>query len=349
MRNNLMNLVIKNGKTIAGIVALAAIIVWSSGSCSRKVGAGKVAVERGRPVPASAATHTVASAPQPSLIYVVGTTASEEKINLSARIPAYVSRVFVSAGDRVKKGQSLVALDDREIQEQFAAAEGQLKQADAEFQRARQLFDKNATTDQALTAAESLFTAAKAQVERVKVMLTYAQITSPIDGIVTERRIEAGDLANPGQVLLAVYDPSRMRLEAPVPVRLVGNLALGQEVDLTLERPARDFKGRVTEIVSEVDPASRTQTVKIHIDGETGDVLPGTFGRLWVETDSRPSIRVPATAVYRVGQLELVQVVQDGRAARRLVKTGPAYGDQVEVLSGLADGDVILVQPVKEG
>lgn len=347
--SNILKVLKTQWKILTGVIGLAVVIAWSAGSCTAKVKPGQLDAQPGLPVPSGASQFTVRMEPAASRIYVVGNAASEERINLSARIPAYVSEVLASAGDRVKKGQVLITLDDREIREQLAAAEAQLNQAQTEYDRAKQLFERNATTQQALTAAESMFTAARAQVEQVKVMLTYAQITSPIDGIVTDRRIEAGDLANPGMVLLAVYDPARMRLEAPVPVRLVDRLAVGQEVDVALERPARTLKGRVTEVVSEVDPASRTQLVKIRLEGVEDGVLPGTFGRLWLEEEPRPSIRVPASAVYRVGQLELVQVVEGGRAIRRLVKTGPLYGDRVEVLSGLKDGETVLTDPVKEG
>ena len=339
----------KHLKLIVGIVGLAVVIAWSGGFLAQKVKPGKLESQPGLALPAGAETIAVQAETAPVRVEVVGTTASEEKINLSARIPAYVGEIFASAGDRVKKGQKLIALDDRDIRQKLAAAEAQLNQAQTEYERAKQLFEKQATTDQALTAAESMFTAAKAQVEEVKVMLTYAQVESPIDGIVTERRIQAGDLANPGMLLLAVYDPLRMRLEAPVPVRLVDRLALGQEVEVSLERPARVLKGQVAEIVSEVDAASRTQLVKVHLDGVEGDVLPGTFGRLWVEAEAREAVFVPASAVRQVGQLAFVQVARDGRAVRRLVKTGPARGDRIEILSGLRAGETILVNPVQEG
>jgi len=170
----------------------------------------------------------------------------------------------------------MVTLDDREIAEQMAAAEAQLKQAETEYQRAKQLLENKATTDQAFIAAESAYNGAKAQMERVRVMMSYARITSPIDGIVIDRRIEVGDLANPGQVLLTVYDSEHMRLEAPVPVRLVDRLALNQAVEVKLDRPDKTFQGRVSQIVSEIDPMSRTQLVKIRLDGVTGDVSGGS-------------------------------------------------------------------------
>ena len=347
--SKIANVLKKNGKLILGLVGLAAVIAWSGGFFAKKVKPGVLEHQAGVAVPADAATVEVKAETAPVRVEVVGTTASEEKINLSARIPAYVGQVLASAGDRVTKGQKLIVLDDRDIRQQLAGAEAQLNQAQTEYERAKQLFEKEATTQQALTAAESMYAGARAQVEQVKVMLTYAQVESPIDGIVTERRVEAGDLANPGMLLLAVYDPLRMRLEAPVPVRLVDRLALGQEVEVALERPARVLKGQVAEIVSEVDAASRTQLVKVHLDGVEGDVLPGTFGRLWVAAEAREAFFVPASAVRQIGQLAFVQVVRDGRAVRRLVKTGPARGDRVEILSGLRDGDVILVNPILEG
>jgi Cu(I)/Ag(I) efflux system membrane fusion protein len=140
-----------------------------------------------------------------------------------------------------------------------------------------------------------------------------------------------------------------MRLEAPVPVRLVDQLALNQDVEVKLDRPGKTFKGRVSQIVSEIDPMSRTQLVKIRLVGVTGDVLPGTFGRLFVDDTARETILVPASAIYRAGQLEMIEVVEGDRVVRRLVKSGPASGDKVEILSGLKDGEKVLVKPVTEG
>lgn len=331
-----------------GLAGLVLVLVWAGGGCRKKVAPTSLDVETGTPLPEGAALFTARVQQVSALIDVVGTVASEQKINISARIPAHITDVLVSAGDAVKKGQLLLTLDDREIREQLAAAEAQLKQAETEYERAKQLFEKNATTQQALTAAESAYYAAKARVDQVRVMLTYTQVTSPIDGIVTERRVEAGDLASPGMLLTAVYDPQRMRLEAPVPLRLVERLSLGQEVTVALDRPQRIAKGRVTEIVSEADPATRTQLVKIHLEEVQGDVLPGTFGRLWIEEAPRPAIYIPIEAVRSLGQLNMVSLVISNRVVRRLVKTGPVRDGEVEILAGLSDGDVVILNSSRE-
>ena len=333
-------------RILLGLIALVLLIAWATGFLTPKVRPGTVPLERGLPVPTDATLHTVTSEMVAPRIDVVGTASSEEVTRLSARISAAVQEVLVSAGSAVTNGQILVRLDDRDLRENVAAAEAALVLAESEYNRTRGLFERNATTEQALTAAESAFRSAQAQAEASRVVLTFASIASPMDGIVTERRVEAGDLAHPGHVLLTVYNPNRMRLEAPVPVRLIERLQLGAAVQVDLERPARTFQGTVTEIVGEIDPLSRTQRVRVRLADADGQVLPGTFGRLWVEDDARESILVPRSAVYRSGQLELVQVVENERALRRAVRTGARRDDDVEILSGLQSGEVILLEPI---
>lgn len=335
-------------KTVFGAGGMAALMAYSSGACHRRTEPGTVEAPAGAAVPAEAKTFVVRRAPAPVLVEVVGTVESEERISLSARIPAHVSRVSASAGTPVKAGQELIALDDREIVEQLAAAEAMLRQAETEYNRAKQLIASEAITKQALIAAESQYQAANAQVARVKVMMSYTKIASPIDGIVTDRRVEEGDLAAPGQVLMAVYDPRRMRLEAPVPVRLVDRVPLGRKARVTLQDPERTVEGTVTGIVGEIDPMTRTRKVKVSLGGAAGEVLPGAFGRLCVEAGEEPAVWIPESAVIRTGQLEMVQVVEKGRALRRLVQTGPRRDAKIEILGGLDDGETVLAEPLRE-
>lgn len=336
-------------KPVAGLAGLAALVVWSVGALETKVEPGRVEHQPGIALPSGVKPVAVRLAETAARVEVVGTVASEQKISLSARLAAHVQDMHVSAGDTVTNGQLLVVLDDRELREQLLAAESQHKQAAAEFARATQLFEKAAATEQARMAAEAAHEAAKARLQQAKVMLGYTRIVSPIDGVVTERRIEAGDLASPGQTLLTVYDTRRMRLEIPVPVRLVSRFALGQEIDLRLEGAAGPVKGVVQEIVSEVDPLTRTQKVKVGITDRSLRLLPGGYGMAWVAGDMRRAVWVPASAVYRLGQQELVQVVAGNRAIRRAVKTGATRDGEVEILSGLDDGDAVLPEPVMKG
>ncbi len=337
-----MNRILKaSWKPLVGVVGMAGLMFYSAGGCTEKVPPGTVAAEAGEAVPPGAPTVVVKRARMAAQVEIPGTVESETKITLSAKVPAHVKKVLVSAGTAVKAGQELVLLDDREIGEQLSAAEAQLRMAEAEYKRTKGLFDAKAATEQQLLAAETGRDAARAQVERAKVMMTYARIVSPIDGVVTDRRVEEGDIASPGQMLLAVYDPARMRLEAPVPMRLAGALSAGLEVGVVLTDPDRSRKGRITEIVSEIDPLSRTQKVRVLLDDPSG-LRPGAFGRLVAPAGTVDAILLPESSVLRVGQLEMVSVVRDGRAMRRLVKTGARRDGQIEILSGLDDGETVL-------
>jgi len=335
-------------KITVGIAVLLIVILWSLGVFHARIPAGRMQYQPGFPVPDNAAQFTVKAENIAPRLDLVGTVASDTMVRINARIASCVKEVFASAGSRVKQGQTLITLDDRDLKEQVAAAEAKFKQAETEFNRAQRLFENKATTEQALTAAQAMFNEARAHMERSRVMLTYTTIASPMDGVVTDRRVEAGDLAAPGQTLISVYDPACMRLEVPVPVRLVEKLPLNQAVEITLDHPATNVPGCVSLIVSEIDPLSRTQLVKIRIAQSNSAVMPGEFGRVWVAGAERSAFMIPASAVYMVGQVELVQVVEDQRAIRRAIRTGNRRGDFVEALSGLNAGDVLLVNPLKE-
>lgn len=343
--NRMMNGLRIAAKLGGGTLAMAGLMIWAAGGCVEKGPEGRQGSgTEGEPLAPGTPTVRVLATNLAARIPVMGTTASERTVQISPRLSTGVEKVAVRAGDRVKAGDELVRLDDREIREQFAAAESQRILAEREFQRAQQLFEKSATTEQALTAADSAARTAKAQVDRITVMLSYARLVSPIDGIVIERRIEEGDMAQPGQTLMTIYDPRRMRIEAPVPVRLIDRLALGQAVEVTIDHPSIRGQGVVEEIVGAIDPLSRTRKVKIRLPEQEG-VLPGTFGRVWVQDAPRPFLLIPPAALQRWGQLEMVEVVRGKNRIRCLVKTGGTYPEGVEILSGLNPGDVVVAQP----
>jgi RND family efflux transporter MFP subunit len=331
-----------------GIAALLLIIFYLAGGFHRKVGPGVAQDTIGIPVPAGARILEVREEIVRTPVGVVGTVGSEERVNLSSRVNADVARVAVTAGDRVVRGQLLAELDARDLRQQLEAAEADLARADAEFRRTEELYRNEAATRRQLELDEAALRAATARVEEIRVLLSHTRIVAPIDGVVVDRLVEAGDLATVGTVLLTIYDPGRMRLEAPVPLRLAGRLHPGDELEVELESPDRTVTGLVQEIVAAVDAQSRTRLVKVLLPEDPGPVLPGMFGRLLVPGDPRPAILIPRDAVYRVGQLTLVQVAGQDRAVRRDVRLGAARGDRWEVLAGLAAGERILLHPVHE-
>lgn len=330
-------------KPLVAVIGLVLLVVWTTGVLNERVPPDVLAHTPGFALPPDAETVTVHLEKRPTRVEVVGTVISDNTVSLSARINAYVAEILVSAGEAVQRDQPLIRLDDRDVRAQRDAALATVHRTQTEYERFKTLHASQAATEQQLIAAESAYQHAKAQLEQVEVALSYAEIRSPMDGMVSDRHAEVGTLANPGQTLVRVYDPAVMRLDAPVPVRLVDFLEIGDVVDVHLERPDTLVQGRVHRIVAEIDPRTRTQTAQILLLLDGAPILPGTFGRVQIPTDERDVYLAPDTSIYRAGQLEMVYVVEEGRAVRRMVRTGSHFDGQLEILSGLKSGDVLWV------
>ena len=326
-----------------GCLLLIAMILWTAGIFRHRI-AGDQPVQPHRLATPAAATILIATNRLlRSQVELAGTIASERTIHLSARLAAYVKAVSSTAGQQVEAGQPLMSLDDRDLQQQLKSASASLTQAAAHHTRTRSLHADGAATDSQLEQADSAFKDATSQVERIRVMLSYTTIQSPIDGIVTDRRIEVGDLAAPGQLLLAVYDPTHMRIEVPVPARLVPLFTAGAAVTVRLDHPAVELPGTVTEIVSEIDATTRTRLVKASIATAGRALLPGTYGYLRIDGPAETLLLLPAEAITRAGQLEFITLDRSGTMERLLVKTIPHPSGAVQVLAGLTAGDRVII------
>ena len=154
---------------------------------------------------------------------------------------------------------------------------------------------------------------------------------------------EPGDLALPGRPILVVQDLSDLRLEADVRESQITYLKIGTPVTVLFGEPGnKPVTTKIEETATEADPRTRTVRVKAPLGKDSG-ARPGNFGRLRFRTGNRQVVLVPREAVRRIGQLETVKVVEDGRIRVRHVRTGRSHGDRLEVLSGLAAGERVVV------
>lgn len=195
-----------------------------------------------------------------------------------------------------------------------------------------------------VTGAEARIQEAEAEGRRVRAQLGYTRIAAPGPGVVVEKTVEVGELATPGRSLLRLDDPSGYRLEVALPSAQAARVRVGQPIPVRLDGVGDGpLAGRVAEIVPEADPATRTVTVKVDLPPTPG-LRSGLYGTARVELARAERLRVPVAAVVERGQLTGVYVVEGERVARwRLVTLGPRRDDRVEVLSGLAPGDAVVI------
>lgn len=179
---------------------------------------------------------------------------------------------------------------------------------------------------------------AKGQARAARAMLSYTKVTAPFDGVVTEKRIDPGSMAVPGVPLFTIEDPRRYRIEASVPEGYLGTVKAGAKVEILLDSvPGRTFPGSVSEIVPAIDPLSRTFTAKAGISAP--GLRTGMFGRVRFAAGTAEVLSVPKRAISRAGGYDsLFLVTPDNVARLTMVTTGEAFGDRVEVLSGIGPG-----------
>ena len=346
----------------------------------------------------------------------VGTVRSKTTSVLSSKAVGNILAIHVREGDRVRMGQLLIEIDDRDARAQVQKAQAGLREvqdaqeeidqniraaesareaaeagrslAAATFKRYSNLLEQKSVSQQEFDEVQAKLKVAEAEVDRAgrmlqalmakknqvlakveqvkaditsaQVYMGYSRILSPINGIVTSKQAEVGLLAAPGVPLLTVEDNSSYRLEVSVEDSMLRKIRLDTPVRISIDALGpQEFSSRVIEIVPVSDPGSRSSTVKIDLfDGKGGSIgqpilRSGLFGKARFPVGQKQILKVSQRAILQSGQLVSVLIVDSANILRlRLIKTGRQYGDQFEVLSGLNDGDRIVVEgleKVKEG
>lgn len=252
-------------------------------------------------------------------------------------------------------------------EDQLEAAVAEQKLAEATFSRYQKLLARNSVTRQEFDGAEARYKSATANVAGLKAKLgqmeaqsrqtqaqlasaqtvfSYSSVVSPIDGVLTEKLIDAGTLVMPGTPLLTVEDPVHFRLEASVPQALNSKIHLGQQATVSIDEG--QWPGRVSEIVPAADPSTRTFIVKVALPA-TCRCQSGEYGKADFVVGEKTGLAVPRSAVIERGELKGVYVLNlRGIAEYRLVTTGREFGDRVEILSGLSGGERVAVSGLEQ-
>ena len=202
-----------------------------------------------------------------------------------------------------------------------SGATAKLNQARIDVERANRLRAVNSVSQQELEQANTSFLSAKAELERsehavneAQILLGYASLHAPITGIVIDKKVNSGDTVSPGQTLLTMYDRTRMQMVATVRESLAMGLEAGQQVAARLDSLGLDCHATISEIVPEAQAESRSFQVKV-IGPCPPNIYSGMFGRIFIPLGDEDVLVIPPRAVRRVGQLEMVTVVEDGAGA----------------------------------
>jgi RND family efflux transporter MFP subunit len=306
--------------------------------------------------------HTVRNATLSSGPPITGSIQPERRADLRAEVQAIVLQVLRENGDQVRKGDLLVRLDDTAIRDALASAEAASRAAELAFDQATRQFERMKTlrasgmaSAQALDDAEgrrnatqSEVQAAKARVVLARQQLARTEVRAPFDGIVSDRKVSAGDTAQLGKELLKVIDPNSMRFEAMVSADHVGEVKAGQPVHFRVNGYGdQEFAGKVRRVNPSANVTTRQVELLVDFVGDKQPKLAGLYAEGRLETATENTITLPATAVVRDGEKASAFRLKGDKLQKVAINVGErdARTGEYVVKSGLAEGDQVIRHP----
>jgi membrane fusion protein, multidrug efflux system len=323
--------------TVAAAPALA-------GSAARGPGAGgpqgPVAIEVGR----AEVTRIEEDA------QAVGSLRSNQGVMLRPEVSGRVSKLGFGDGQRVRRGQVLVQLDDSLQQAQLQQAQAQASIARTNLQRNRELVAQNFVSQSVVDQARANLEVAEAQVALAQAQLQRMKVLAPFDGFAGIRNVNVGDYVKDGADLVQVEDVSTVWVDFRLPERYLAQLKPGQAVAVTLDAlPGRPHTARVEAVDSQLDASGRSVLVRARVANPGGELRSGLFARARIVFSTREqAVTVPEEALVPMGEQQFLIKVVDGANGSKLGQRMPARigvrrAGRVEVLEGLKPGDLVAV------
>ncbi|MFQ5605266.1 MAG: efflux RND transporter periplasmic adaptor subunit [bacterium] len=272
------------------------------------------------------------------------TIEAERQVDVLAKVAGQVVKLPAEEGDKVKKGDLLAQLDEAELKINFIQAKVRMDTDKATLERAKNMLAKKLVAEENYESTRLQYESTKASYEAARLQLEYTSVRAPFDGVVTARNVELGQRVNVNQPLFTIADFSPLRAKIYVPEKDMHRIIVGQRAKITIESEADlDFPGVVRMISPVVDPTSGTAKVTIDIENDRGKLKPGMFASVYITTETHHNaLLIPKKALILESDLDQVYIYQNGSAHKVTLQVGFTSGDDIEVLSGLQDGDLVV-------
>jgi RND family efflux transporter MFP subunit len=290
---------------------------------------------------------------------ISGTLEPDRAATVRAEVGGAVLKSYFEEGDKVKEGAVLARIEDASLRDAVLSARSGVRSAEASLEVARRNLDRTERLHQAgavadrdlessrvsATTAEGALADAQARLASAQQQLAHTTVRAPFAGIVSSRQAKEGDVVQVGAALYTVVDPSTLRLEANVPSDQIGKLRPGTPVEFTVSGFDRRFTGKIDRVNPVVDPTTRQLRIYASIRNAEGALAGGLYAQGRVATESTKGIGVPLAAIDDHGSEPTVHRLSGGRVVETPVKLGirDQAAEQVQIVSGLAAGDTVLL------
>ena len=329
-------------KNPPGAMALIAFLVLPVTGC-HSGRADVPATEDGAPLPVAVISPRVADIR--ASYATTATIEAESEAPIPAKADGDVVEILVEEGDRVVRGQILARLDGDRARLRAQRAKAEFEKNSREYERLSNLHDRGLVSSAAYEALEYDVTAGKAAYDLAALDYEYTIIRSTIDGIVSSRLVNIGTNVREGQETFVVTDTERLVAYLDIPQTELAKFEVGHAAALTVDSdPDVEFSALVERISPTIDADKGTFRATMAIDNIEGRIAPGMFGRFTVAYETHTdAIVVPVSATVREDSETVVYVVADGEVSRRKVSTGIEADGMIEIVSGLAADEAIVL------
>lgn len=259
--------------------------------------------------------------------------------DIAPTTPVRIEKIFVEVGDKVRKNQLLAKMDPTQLN----TTSVQLANTEADYKRIKQVYEAGGISKQEMDAAETELSVLRDSYEN---LLVNTELRSPIDGIVTARNFDPGNLYSGSVPVLTVMQINQVKVSVSISEQYFPQVKLGMPAEIRVDMyPDKVFEGKVTLISPAIDADTRTFNVEITIPNSNLELRPGMFSRTTLNFGSKEGIMVEDISVQKqAGTNEkYVYIVQDGKAVRRVVTTGVQIGSMINILTGVNDGDEVVL------
>ena len=289
-----------------------------------------------------------------------GVVEAVRQASVAAQIAGRIVALNVEAGEGVRRGQVIVRIDEREVAQAVASNAAQIERVEADLgiarsnlDRTRRLVEQKFMSQAALDKAQADFDAARAQLGVARAgsgqavtARSYATITAPFDGVIAERHVAAGDMAQAGRPLVTLFDPRELRVIVNVPQARIVAVRAAATGYVEFPSLAATIRAKALQVLPSADSRTHTQTVRLDLAAAPAGVTPGMFARAHFPIGRARKLVIPARAIVRRSEVTGVYVVVDGAVQFRQIRLGtPAGSDGFEVLAGVQPGERVALDP----
>ena len=273
-----------------------------------------------------------------------GSLRARREVKIINQEEGTITKLPFFEGDKVKKGQIVAQLNDELLVAQLSRVQATLHKAELDARRIRGLVTRKLSSEEELARAETELEIAQADQRLLKTRISYSRISSPIDGVVTQRLQEPGNFAERFTHLLTIADPASLITEVSVSGMILANLHVGEQADVRIDALGdKTYVGRVTRLHPSLDPVTRQGIVEVELKPVPEGALPGQLCLVTFSTEISQRLSIPFRAIRRDKQSEFVFIINGNeKVERKNIRSGQRIGEQVEIIDGLNENDRVV-------